>query len=229
MHRVQPLQLPQRIVGELMGHVADACQITLHDDLGSYDGGDSEVKMTRLVTGALRRPPRGNRTRSGASPKEAARQLASRREPVSWIGPGAGMSRDGRRGHAWFSFETSKPPDPVENPGTSTKTSKSSARRGTHRSPMLAHETSPVLGASVVGMTYGRCHVPSYLPAGVPGVSTARRQEDRLHLEGRLCQQPAGNSTMEDRSRATKTRTHQRLFRRKWAGPDKSDRGQGQE
>jgi hypothetical protein len=30
---------------------------------------------------------------------------------------------------------------------------KTSARRGTRRSPMLAHETSPVLGASVVGMT----------------------------------------------------------------------------
>jgi hypothetical protein len=199
--------------GELMGHVADTCQITSHDDLGSNDGGDSEVKMTRLVNGALRRPRCRIKTRSGASPKEAARRLASRREPVSWIGPGAGTSRDGRRGHAWFSFETSKPLDPVENPGTSTKTSKSSARRGTRRSPMLAHETSPVLGAIVVGMTYGGCHVPSYLPAGVPGVSTARRQEDRLHLEGQLCQQPAGDSTVEGQSRATKTRTHQRLFR----------------
>jgi hypothetical protein len=93
---------------------------------------------------------------------------------------------------------------------------------------MLAHETSPVSGASVVEMTYGACHVPSYLPAGVPGVSTARRQEDRLRLKGRLCQQPAGTSIMEGRSRAMKTKAHQRLFRRKWAGPDKSDRGQGQ-
>jgi hypothetical protein len=71
--------------------------------------------------------------------------------------------------------------------------------------------------------------MPSYLLAGVPEVSTARRQEDWLRLEGRLCQQPAGDSTVEDRSRATKTRTHQRLFRRKWASPDKGDRGQGQE
>jgi hypothetical protein len=94
---------------------------------------------------------------------------------------------------------------------------------------MLAHETSPVSGASVVEMTYGGCHVPSYLPAGVPGVSTARRQEDRLRLESRLCPQPAGDSAVEGRSRATKTRTHQQPFRRKWAGPDKSDRGQGQE
>jgi hypothetical protein len=67
------------------------------------------------------------------------------------------------------------------------KMSKSSVRRGTRRSPMLAHETLPVSRASVVGMTYGGCHVPSYLPAGAPGVSTARRQEGLLHLEGRLC------------------------------------------
>jgi hypothetical protein len=29
---------------ELMGHVADVRQPTSHDELGSYDGGDSEVK-----------------------------------------------------------------------------------------------------------------------------------------------------------------------------------------
>jgi hypothetical protein len=69
---------------------------------------------------------------------------------------------------------------------------------------MLAHETSPVSGASVVGMTYGGCHVPSYLPAGVPGVSTAQRQEDRLRLEGRLCQQPAGDSIEENWSQTIK-------------------------
>jgi hypothetical protein len=33
------------------------------------------------------------------------------------------------------------------------RTSKTSAKRRTRRSPMLAHETSPVSGASVVGMT----------------------------------------------------------------------------
>jgi hypothetical protein len=70
-----------------------------------------------------------------------------------------------------------------------------------------------------MGMTYGVCHVPSYLPAGVPGVSTARRQEDWLRLEDRLCQQPAGNSTEERQSRAMKTKAHQRMFHRKWAGP----------
>jgi hypothetical protein len=57
----------------------------------------------------------------------------------------------------------------------------------------------------------------------------ARRPEDRLRPKGRLYQQSAGDSTEEGRSRATKMKTHQRLFRRKWAGPDKSDRGQGRE
>jgi hypothetical protein len=40
-----------------------------------------------------------------------------------------------------------------QNPETLTRASKTLARRGTRRSPMLAHETSPVSGASVVGMT----------------------------------------------------------------------------
>jgi hypothetical protein len=71
---------------------------------------------------------------------------------------------------------------------------------------MLAHETLPVSGASVMGMTYGACHVPSYPPAGVPGVSTARRPEDRLRPKGRLRQQSVGDSTEENRSRTMKTK-----------------------
>jgi hypothetical protein len=69
---------------ELLGHVADTCQITSHDDSGSYDGGDSEVKMTRLAADALRRPPRGNKTRSGASSQETARRLAAASRVTSW-------------------------------------------------------------------------------------------------------------------------------------------------
>jgi hypothetical protein len=194
-----------------MGHVADTCQIASHDDSGSYDSGDSEVKMTRPITGALRRPWLKIEARSSASSKEAACRPANRREATSWIEPGAGMSRDGRRGLARRNSRTGKPPDQMENPETQAKTSETSARSGTRQSPMLAHETSPVLGASVGGMTYGACHMPRCLPAGVPGVSTARRQEDRLGPEGWLYQQPADDSTEEGRSRATKTKTHQRL------------------
>jgi hypothetical protein len=189
---------------------------------------ESKSQDEKLATGALRRP-RGIKTRSGTSLENAACRFANCRATASWIGLRTGMSRDSRRGLAQFNFETSKPPDPTENPGTWAKTSKTSARRRTRRSPMLAHETLPVSRASVVGMTYGACHVPSYLPAGIPGVSTARRQEDRLRPEGQLCQQPAGDSTVEGRSRAMKTKAHQQLFHRKWADPDKSNRGQGRE
>jgi hypothetical protein len=79
-----------------MGHVADVCQSTSHDDSGSYDGGDSEVKMTRLATGALRRSQRGSKTRSGTSSEEAAHRLAV----ANRVKTGAGTSRDGRRNSA---------------------------------------------------------------------------------------------------------------------------------
>jgi hypothetical protein len=55
-----------------------------------------------------------------------------------------------------------------------------SARNGTRRNPMLAHETSPVSGASVVGMTLGVCQGRRSLPVGVPRISTMLSQEDRL-------------------------------------------------
>jgi hypothetical protein len=71
---------------------------------------------------------------------------------------------------------------------------------------MLAHETSPVSGASVVGMTLGTHHGPGNMPAGVPGVPAASAREDWLRLKGRLCQQPAGDSAKENWSRAMKTK-----------------------
>jgi hypothetical protein len=75
------------------GHVADVCPPTSHDDLGSYDGGDSEVKITRPATGALCRPLCGNKTRSGAISKKAAHRLAA----TSRVTSGTGSSRDGQR------------------------------------------------------------------------------------------------------------------------------------
>jgi hypothetical protein len=209
-----------------MGRAADACQSTAHDDSGSYYGGDSEVKVTRQVTGALRRPQHGIRARSDTISKGAAYQLATARQSLagSDLEPArlettGGVPRD----------VASKPATsrPDKNLGTSTETSKTSARKRTRRSPMLTHETSPVSGASVMGMTYGACQGPSYLPAGVPGVSTALEREDRP--KGRLRQQPAGDSTEESQSRAMKTKALQWLDRRKWPGPDKIDRGKGRE
>jgi hypothetical protein len=79
-----------------------------------------------------------------------------------------------------------------------------------------------------MGMILGVCQGQRYLPAGVPGISTALSQEDRLHPKGRLCQQPAGDSTEESQSRAKTTRPLQLLFHRKWPSPDKIDEGEGQ-
>jgi hypothetical protein len=78
---------------------------------------------------------------------------------------------------------------------------------------MQAHETSPVSGASVVGMTSGVCQGQRCMPAGIPGVSTASSKKDRLQLKGRLRQQPAGDSTEESQSWAMKIRFLQRLCR----------------
>jgi hypothetical protein len=55
-------------------------------------------------------------------------------------------------------------------------------------------------------MTYRAYHGPSNMLANIPGVPTMLAREDRLRLKGRLCQQPAGNSTEEGRSRAMKTK-----------------------
>jgi hypothetical protein len=79
-----------------MGHIADVCQYTLHDDSGSYDGGDSKVKMTRPATGVLCRLQRGSKTRGSICSKEAARRLTA----ASQATPRAGTSRDGRRSPA---------------------------------------------------------------------------------------------------------------------------------
>jgi hypothetical protein len=80
-----------------------------------------------------------------------------------------------------------------------------------------------------MGMTAGVCQGQRGLPAGVLGVSTMSSKEDRLQLKGRLCQQPAGDSTEESPSQTMKTKFLQRLDRRKWPGPDKIDRGKGRE
>jgi hypothetical protein len=72
-----------RTRGASMGRVADACLVSLHDVYRNHCGG-RRVKMTRPATGALRRPPRGNKTRGGASSQEAARRLAAASRVASW-------------------------------------------------------------------------------------------------------------------------------------------------
>jgi hypothetical protein len=77
------------------------------------------------------------------------------------------------------------------------KSVQTSARNRTRRSPMLTHETSLVLGASVMGMTSRVGQGQSRLPADVPGISTALSQEDRLRPKDWLRQQSAGDFTEE--------------------------------
>jgi hypothetical protein len=73
-----------RTRGALMGHDTDASPILLHDVYRNHCGG-RRVKMTRPATGALCRPPRGNKTRSGAISK---RQRTGSRPPAgSYLEP----------------------------------------------------------------------------------------------------------------------------------------------
>jgi hypothetical protein len=91
---------------------------------------------------------------------------------------------------------------------------------------MLTHETSPVSGASVVGMTYRAYHGQSNMLADVPGVPTASAREGRLRPKGRLRQQSAGASVEESWSWAQKIRFLQRWDHQKQPKPDKIDRSQ---
>jgi hypothetical protein len=59
------------------------------------------------------------------------------------------------------------------------------ARNGTCQSPVLTHETSPVSGASVVGMTSRVGHEQSRIY--VLGISTVLSQEDWIRPKDRLC------------------------------------------
>jgi hypothetical protein len=82
-----------------MGHVVDASLILSRDVLWNHYGG-RRVKMTRQDAGALRRPQRGIKTRSGTSSEGGSAPAYDRQAAASWIGPGAGTSRDDRRSSA---------------------------------------------------------------------------------------------------------------------------------
>jgi hypothetical protein len=101
-----------------------------------------------------------------------------------------------------------------------------SARNRTRRSPMLTHETSPVSGASVVGMTIWIGQGQSHLPTNVPGITATLGQRGRLQLKGLLSQQPAGWRLHPQRPEPAKTtKLLQQTLYQKRRGPDKIDRG----
>jgi hypothetical protein len=182
----QPPWLPQRIMGPRL--------------IGRYVAARGQV--------VLRSSPRGSKS-----------QGARQRRAAAWRSPAGSVSELARPETAGNTPQdltsrliTSRPKEESWDFNGNELTS---ARTRTRRSPMQTHETSLVSRASVVGMTYGACQGPSNMPASVPGVSTALGREDRLRPKCQLHQQPAGDSTEDSRSRATKTKALQRLFRRK--------------
>jgi hypothetical protein len=63
--------------------------------------------------------------------------------------------------------------------------------KGTRQSPMLFHETLPILGASVMGMTTWVGQRQSGLPARVLVTRVTTGQRDRISVKGRLYKQLA--------------------------------------
>jgi hypothetical protein len=173
----QPPRLPQRIVEpEPIGR-----DVAAHGQVVPQSG------------------PRGSKSRGAGYLR-----LAAQPPPARLIVKPARLETAGDAPRGWTSRSmTSKPDKESRDYDGSMLTSE---RDRTRRSPMLTHGTSPVSGASVVGMTSGVCQGQRCLPAGIPGISTALSQEDRLWPKGRLRQQPAGDSTEESQSRAKTTR-----------------------
>jgi hypothetical protein len=81
------------------------------------------------------------------------------------------MSRDGRQHSAGLELKLNNLPAGCESLGL-RRTRVNFARKRTRSSPMLSHETSPVLGASVVGITIWVVQRQSNLLADVPGITT---------------------------------------------------------
>jgi hypothetical protein len=144
--------------GVSMGLIADASLVSSHDVNWNHCGGRRVKAMGRdaghwrtAPAAAWKQDPRRHKFQGGSTP-------ARGRQPgYAWS---RNVSRRPEESRVTWS-RNQQPLDQTENPGTSTKTSKTSARRRTRRSPMLTHETSLVSGASVVGMTNGACHGPS--------------------------------------------------------------------
>jgi hypothetical protein len=84
---------------------------------------------------------------------------------------------------------------------------------------MPTHETSPVSGASVVGMTTRVGQGQSHLPADVLGISAALSQRGWLHLKGRLRQPPAGNFIEESPSRQRRRNSSNGCFAKSGLAP----------
>jgi hypothetical protein len=95
----------------------------------------------------------------------------SRLAAASRISLGVGTSRDGRQHFEGFDPKTNNLQAGLRILGLRWKRTRLWRGKEPAEAPMQTHETSLVLGASVMGMTYGACQGLCYLSAGVPGIS----------------------------------------------------------
>jgi hypothetical protein len=155
---------------EPTGHVADACQTTRYDILGSYYGG-GKVKATGGYAAAHGPVAAWIQDLKRFKFRGAGRRLAVAEQPKagSILEP-ARPETAGDTSRDLTSRSTTSEPD--EEYWDFDGSALTLARNRTRRSPMLTHETSPVSGASVVGMTFRVGQGQSRLPADVPGIST---------------------------------------------------------
>jgi hypothetical protein len=205
---------------EPTGCDADAHQATPHEVSRSYYG-DHKVRTMRHYAAAFKPVAVWVQTTRWFKTRGAGRQLAAMRQP-----PAGSVLEP-----AHLETADDTPQDLTPRPATSEPNEKSwdfderelaSARNRTRRSPMLTHETSPVLGASVVGMTIRVGQGQSHLPADVPGISTTLGQKGRLRPKGRLCQQPAGDSTIGSPSRRRRRNSSNGCFTKSGTTPTRS-------
>jgi hypothetical protein len=205
---------------EPTGRVTDACQATPHD-IPQNHYGDRRVQATGRYTAALRPVTAWVQDPKWFKFRGAGRRLAAAEQPKDGL-----ILELARLETADDTPQglTSRPMifGPDEESWDFDGSVLASAMNRIRQSPMLTHDTSPVSGASVVGMTSRVGQGQSRLPADVPGISTALSHEDRLRPKDRLRQQPADDSTEESQSRRRRRNSSNGCFAESCLAPTRS-------
>jgi hypothetical protein len=184
---------------EPTGHVADASRAAPHDVSGNhYD--DHKVQATGRYTVTFRPVAAWDHTPKRFKFQGARHRLAAAEQPRA--GSDLEPVRPETAGKILRDLTirtmTSKPD---EGSWDFDGCESTSVRNRTRQSPIVTHETLPVPGASVMGMTIWVGQGQYSLSADVPGITTALGQRGRLQSKGRLRQQPAGDFTVGSPSR----------------------------
>jgi hypothetical protein len=196
--------------GTSMGHIIDVSSTTPHDIPRNHYG-DRRVQATGRYTATLRPVAAWVQDPKRSKFRGAGRRLAAAEQPKtgSILEPARPKMADDTPRGLTSRLMTSEPGKESRDFDGSVPTL---ARNRTRRSPMLTHETLPVLGAGVVGTTSRVGQGQSCLSADVPGISMALSQEDRLRPKDRLRQQPAGNFIEESQSRQRRRNSSNSCF-----------------